>query len=718
MFDTASRTATAQDGISTRFRAVSRRQVVSAAREHWAIVAVLGLAGFLYVYRLDQNGYANTYYSGAVLSMSKSWSAFFFGSVDTSNFITVDKPPAALWVQALSVRAFGFSSWSLLLPEALAGVASVGLLYVIVKRAWGGLAGVIAALALAVTPITAATVRENLPDSVLVLTMLGAAWCGLRATEKGSWRRAVASGVLVGVAFNEKMLQAFIMLPALALVFVVAAPVSWRTRAMYLGAATAALAVVSGSWMVIVDSLPGDMKPYIGGSTDGTVRDLVLGYNGLGRITGDENGPGSGGNARPADGNDGGQFTDGANRAVPGDGGLQPRFDGTGAADDGRPAGPVPGGQLPGQPGPNGGAPGGPGGFGGEPGWLRLMNTQLGTQIAWLVPLALGGAAIAFLARGRAGRTDRKRAWVIFWSAYTATHIVVFSRAQGIMHPYYTSALAPGVAALVGIGVAGFIEAAKRWKWSVLALVPLLAAAIGVQLELIGRASSGWNGWLAPVMVAGTTGFGLVFVTAHLVPWRRWAPVLRVVRPVSTTGVAGALMVAPMLWSFSVLDGPGSGGGPSANPSNSNGDLRAQGPGGPIGPALSSSLLGYLEANRGEAKWMVAVQSAQLASSVIIASDGEPVMGMGGFTGSDPAPAVDELKTMIADGEIRFFLLGGNGGAPGGSNSAATAYVTSTCSVVDGRQYGGPATGTSQTATDGGFRPGGAQVLYDCAVAR
>lgn len=694
---------------------MTRAQVLSATREHWAIVAVLGLASFLYVYKLDQNGYANTYYSGAVLSMSKSWSAFFFGSVDTSNFITVDKPPVALWVQALSVKAFGFSSWSLLLPEALAGVASVGLLYVIVKRAWGGLAAVIAALVLATTPITAATVRENLPDSVLVLTMLGAAWCGLRATETGSWRWAVASGAPVGVAFNEKMLQAFIMLPALALVFVVAAPISWRKRAIYLGAATAALVVVSGSWMVVVDSLPSDMKPYIGGSTDGTVRDLVLGYNGFGRITGDENGPGSGGNARPAIGDDGGQFANQANGALRDDGNVPPRFDGTTGIGDGQAAGPVPGGQLPGQAGPNGGGPGGPGGFGGEPGWLRLMNTQLGTQIAWLIPLALGGAAVAFLARGRAGRTDRKRAWVIFWFGYAVTHIVVFSRAQGIMHPYYTSALAPGVAALVGIGVAGFIEAAKRWKWSELALVPLLAVSIGVQLELIGRAPSGWNEWLAPVMVAGSIGFGVVFVAVYLVPWERWAAAVRVAKSVSMTGVAAALMVAPMLWAFSVLDGPGSGGGPSANPSSSNGDVRAQGPGGPIGPALSSSLLSYLEQNRGNAKWIVAVQSAQLASSVIIASDGEPVMGMGGFTGSDPAPTVDELKSMIAKGEIRFFLLGGNGGAPGRGNSAATAYITSTCKVVDGSAYGGPSTNTSRPTADGGFRSGGEQVLYDCA---
>lgn len=184
-------------------------------------------------------------------------------------------------------------------------------------------------------------------------------------------------------------------------------------------------------------------------------------------------------------------------------------------------------------------------------------------------------------------------------------------------------------------------------------------------------------------------------------------------------GVAGALMVAPMLWAFSVLDGPGSGGGPSANPSNSSSDIGARGPGGPVGPALSSSLLSYLEANRAEAKWVVAVQSAQLASSVIIAGDGEPVMGMGGFSGGDPAPTVDELKTMIANGEIRFFLVGGNGGAPGGGNSAATAYVTSTCKVVDSGAYGAGTSGVVGAGNpDGGFRPGGTQVLYDCAEVR
>ncbi|MFC4536808.1 glycosyltransferase family 39 protein, partial [Sphaerisporangium dianthi] len=263
-----------------------------------ALLGVLALAAVLHTWALGRNGYANEYYAAAVLSGTHSWKAFFFGALDAGSFITVDKPPFALWVMGLPARVFGFGAWSMLLPQAVAGVASVGLVHSAVRRALTGAhghaAGLVAALVMTLTPITVAINRDNNPDTVLVLLLVAAAWFCAEAIKTGRMRTLVLCGVLVGAGFMTKMLQAYLVLPAFALVYLYGAPGALLRRLGHLLAAGVALLVSSAWWMAVVDLWPASGRPYIGGSTDNTVWDLVIGYNGLGRVFGGAGNRGAG----------------------------------------------------------------------------------------------------------------------------------------------------------------------------------------------------------------------------------------------------------------------------------------------------------------------------------------------------------------------------------------------------------------------------------------
>ena len=255
------------------------------------------VSGVLNLWNLAQNGYSNTFYSVAVQSMTQSWHNFFFASYDAGGFISVDKPPVALWIQAISAKIFGFSGLSLLLPEALAGVASVAVLYFLVKRYFGPLAGFIAALALALTPVAVAVERTNGVDTWLMLTILLAAWAMSRATEKGRFALLALALALVGVAFNIKMLAAFVILPTFYLLYLIAAPRKWYIRILHLALGSLIVFSVALSWPMAVQLTPAADRPWVGGSQANSVLDLALNYNGLGRVDGQE-GIGVGGSNR------------------------------------------------------------------------------------------------------------------------------------------------------------------------------------------------------------------------------------------------------------------------------------------------------------------------------------------------------------------------------------------------------------------------------------
>ena len=405
----------------------------------WAgLGGIAALALMLFTWELSRNGMANAYYAAAVKSGSVSWKAFFFGSLDPGSFITVDKLPASLWVQALSARLFGFSSWSILLPQAIAGVASILILYRLVRRWQGDVAGLLAALALTLTPVAVVMFRFNNPDALLTFLLLAAAWALSSALEKGSLWRLVGCGVLVGFAFLTKMLEALVILPAFAMVYLVCGPPKLGRRLLHVLAAGAALVVSSGWWVVIVQLWPSASRPYIGGTLDNSVLGLVFsrtaGYVGSS----------------------------------------------TGSPDVGGPAG------LP--------------NFGGGPGWLRVFNTQLGGQISWLVPLALVGLVAGLWMTRRAPRTDRSRAGYLLWGAWTLLYLAVFSLAKGVLHPYYTVVLAPSVAALVGAGSVAMWRLGREHRhlsW----LLPAAVLGTALLSAFLLQRTRGYVPGLAPTLI-------------------------------------------------------------------------------------------------------------------------------------------------------------------------------------------------------------------------
>ena len=420
-----------------------------------ALVLLLLGSAALFVWNLSASGWANAYYSAAALAGSKDWAAMLFGSFDAGNAITVDKTPAAVWVMSLSARIFGFSSWSILAPQALEGVAAVWLLYLSVRRRGGALGGLIAGAALALTPVAALMFRFNNPDALLTLLLVASAYGTLRALETASTRWLVLAGVAVGFAFLTKMLQGFVIIPVLSGVYLLAAPTSWWRRVRQVGAAALAVLVSAGWWVAVVMLLPASTRPFIGGTQTNNIIDLMLGYNGLGRLTGDEVGR-VGGGAPAFGGFGGGPFSDGA-------------------------------------------------------GWLRLFGGELGSNVSWLLPAALVSfAALLWLTRRRR-RTDAVRAQALLWGGWLVLTGLVFSLMKGIFHPYYTVVLVPAIGALVGMGVAA-AWARRRHPVARASLAAGVALTVIWAVTLLAR-SPDWFPWLAPVLLfgGGVAAMGLLF---------------------------------------------------------------------------------------------------------------------------------------------------------------------------------------------------------------
>jgi len=415
--------------VTTAALARPRVSVLATQWHRVALAGVLALSAALDFVRLGQNGWANSYYSAAVRSMLDSWHNFLFVSFDPGGLVSVDKPPLALWVEAGSAKIFGFSSIAILAPEALAGVAAVWLLYLLVARHFGRVAGLLAALALAVSPVSVAVNRDNNPDALFVLLLVAAAWAGCRAVESARLRWLLGCAVLVGLAFNAKMLAAGIVVPGLGLAYLLCANASLRRRLGHLAVAGGVLVVLSAAWIAAVDLTPAADRPYVGSTTDNSALSLALGYNGLGRVTGQEGGTSTGG-------------------------GL-------------------------------GGA------FSGTPGLFRLLNDALGDQGAWLLPLAIVGlvsAAIWALRRRRAQLGP-----LIVVGGWFVAAAVVFSFSDGIIHTYYLSALAPATSALAGIGIVSLARDARHaGPCAALPLLAIVFTG-WLQVALLGRSGyDGW----------------------------------------------------------------------------------------------------------------------------------------------------------------------------------------------------------------------------------
>jgi 4-amino-4-deoxy-L-arabinose transferase-like glycosyltransferase len=619
---------------------------VRAGEATWvapAMLGVVGLAAVLYLFNLTVSGYANTYYSAAALAGSQSWSAWFFGSLDSANFITVDKPPLGTMLIGLSVRLFGLNSWSILLPEAVAGIGTVIVLMATVRRTFGPAAAVIAGLVSALTPAAVLIFRYNNPDALLTLLLVGSAYAFVRSLERGSLRWVVAAAILVGFGFLTKYLQAWFVLPAFALTWLIAAPGTLGRRMVGLAVAFVAVIASSGWWVTVMELIPAANRAYIGGSTNNSVVELLFGYDGLGRIFGQ------------------------------GGGGF-------------------------------GGGGGGGGGFSGTPGLLRLFNAQLGGQVAWLLPLALVSIGIGLVVRRRFARTDAKRAAYLMWGLWLAVHVVVFSFMSGIIHSYYAVAVAPAIGALVGGGLVELWRLRERVRWGGIALAAAVTGSAILAWRLLERTPT-----FAPGLGIAVVALSVPVAVILASPARSIGR-----RPALLAAVLGlALMLAgPAAYAADTVQTSYAGGDPSAGPTatdafgragfggggpaggstdgttandgsfaggGGNGGGPAGGPGG--GGQVDSALVEYLVANRGNATWIVAVNGANEAGSIELAS-GLPVMAMGGFSGSDPAPTLAQLQAYAASGQLRYILIGDGRGGPGGASSEISSWVTTNGTVV------------------------------------
>jgi 4-amino-4-deoxy-L-arabinose transferase-like glycosyltransferase len=600
------------------------RPSLAEAAPRAALAGVVALSAFLNFWGLSRNAYANEYYSAAVRSMLESWHNFFFVAFDPGGLVSVDKPPLALWLQAASAKVFGYGPLGILVPEALCGVGAVLLLYALVARVWGRWAGVLAALVLAVTPVSVAVARDNNPDALLALLLVAAAYCGVRALERGRLVWVLACAAAVGLAVNTKMLAALVVVPGLALAYLVAAPVPFYRRVVHLTAATAALVVVAGAWIAAVDLTPAASRPYVGSTSDDSALSLLLDYNGLGRVTGQEGGTSFGG------------------------GGL-------------------------------GGA------FSGTPGLLRLFNGQLGDQGAWLLPFALVGGLSLLLAAVRARRRLALGALLVVGGWFAASAWVL-SYASGIIHTYYVSMLAPAAAALAGAGAVALARDARSGGARVLLPVAAVVSTAAVELNLLGR--SGYLTSLRGLVVVGAVGcVGTMLVAAATAFRGRDELLLRAARAAVVVAL-GALLVAPAAWARSTHEAAVNGVFPGAGPSFVSGLAGGGGFGGPpaggFGGGGASSLdeaLAYVTRHGATARFPLIVASEQEAAPSIVA--GRNVAAMAGFTGRETVLTPEYLADLVERGEARWFLLGEGGFGFRGGNDAV-ALIESACTPATG----------------------------------
>ena len=675
-----------------------------------ALFGLLALTALLYLFNLTRNGWANDFYAAAVDAGTKSWKAFFFGSFDSSNFITVDKTPASLWVMEISARIFGFNQWSALVPQALEGVASVAVLYAAIRRWFGPQAGLIAGLVLALTPSAALIFRFNNPDALLVLLMTVAAYLLVRALENGRTKWLVLCGVVLGFAFLAKMLQAFLVVPGFAVAYLVAGPPRlgkriWQTVLLGVG-----IIVGAGWWILAAQLTPAADRPYFGGSTDNNILQLAIGYNGLGRLDGSETGSIGGG------------------------------------------------------------------GFGGSTGIFRLFQSEFGGQISWLLPAALISLAAMVWVTRRAARTDRTRAAALMWGGWVLITGLVFSFMAGIIHPYYMVALAPGIAALVGIGATALWQARLGLAGRITAAAAVLASAVWAYV-LLDRTPD-WLPWLRWVTVAaGVAAAAAIIAVPYLAhsrepvdalgrPRRRRLALVLV--PVVLAMFAG--LAGPTAYALDTVNSTHTGAIPSAGPSAGfgggfggrgafpgggraggfrhgtgtggsrggtgfgGGGFGGQGTGGtgstgtgstgtgvpggtgtgaPGGTGstgtipgssgstgtgtrpggfgsrpggggfggggglggsttVSSALVKLLEQDAASYKWVAATEGSEAAAPIELAT-GDAVMAIGGFNGTDPWPTLAAFEAAVAKHQVHYYVGQGSQSFGGGQGSSTIA---------------------------------------------
>ena len=566
------------------------------------------LAFFLRLFRIGQDGFGNLYYAATVQSLLTSWHNFFFVSFDPAGFVSVDKPPLGFWVQALSVLVFGFHGWALVLPQALAGSLSVLVLYKLVQRTFGETAGLLSALILAVTPTSVATARNNTPDSLLTLVVLLAAWAAIQAAETGKLRWLLASAALVGVGFNVKMLQAYLVVPALFLFL--PPPHSLLKRAGQLTLAMLVMFAVSFAWTWAVDSTPADQRPYVGSTYTNHEWELVAVHNGarrLGKIVAIFG-------IREKDSAPAGATIPPTHAPVPAQS-PPPAADSV-------------------KVWPDGGLP-----EVGDPGLLRLFNPQMAGQVSWLLPLALLALVSGLVRTSWKLPLGKEALFYSMWAGWLIPAALFFSYG-GLIHRYYLDMLASPVAALAAVGLtqwaSDFIER-KRAGW----LLPISVLLTGgLTVFFLGYyPESGWL--LVPLGI-----LDLLALASFLLPLSsNQLPVAA-----RTSIILTGLLLAPFYWSLTPMLYGGDVTLPHASP-----DLVYYG-GQRDHLSKYEAAAEFLQARYQDETFLAATENAVVASPLQLLTK-QPVMALGGFTGADPILTVDELAQRVAAGEVRFFLL-------------------------------------------------------------
>lgn len=648
-----------------------KADVSCRSRDEWlAVAGLMAMASFVFLWNLTASGYANEFYSAAAQAGSESWSAFLWGALDAGGAITVDKPPASIWLMALSVRLLGLNSFAILLPQALMGVACTYMCYAIVRRVWGWQAGIAAGALFALTPVAALMFRFNNPDALLITVQLAAAYCVLRALEypadRAGGRRRTAwltlAGTLCGIGFLTKQLQVLLVLPGFGLAMLLLSPASWRRRLLDAAVALGAMTLAAGWWVALTVIVPSGSRPYIGGSQTDSFIELTFGYNGLGRLTGDETGS-----------------------VLPGGGGA-------GMAQ---------------------------GGMWGETGLFRLFGSDFADQFAWLAPLAIAGivaclmAARAAYGRARslpAGPTyvearsacvcqSRSRsAFAMVFGCWLVITWLTFSFMAGIFHAYYTVALAPAIAVLAASFM--WVVWRRRGDWWTLPVLSVLVAleALWSFVLVVRSGSHAWLGWA--ILVAGL----LAAMVLAAASWQR-APIRGGIAALGVTLSVVACLAGPAVWTFETIStghqgslptagpsgmgAPGSVGGfgggrggfagaeDSGGPGGPDGAEDSGGAGGPGGGLLgggtsSADVVSLLIENASGYRWAAATTGSQNAAGYQLSS-GLPVMAIGGFNGSDPAPTLEQFIQYVEQGLVRYYIEGGETGGTqmGGSSDAS-----------------------------------------------
>lgn len=722
------------------------------------LAGIVLLSAFLNIFNIWSQLNANAYYTAAVTSMLQSWHNFFYGSLDPGGYVTVDKPPVTFWVQTAFAYVFGVHGWSVILPQALAGVGSVILMYVLVRPTFGRTAARLAALAMALTPVAVAVSRTNNIDSMLVFTLLLGTWMLFRGISRRQAWWVTGAFAMIGVGFNMKMLQAYMVVPAFYLLYLLAFKGEWKKKLAVLAAATVVLVGVTLSWAVAVDLVPEENRPYIGGSDTNSVLELAFGYNGIARLKGMGRGGGAPGGAadrqaqqyggiRPerqtaaqyTDDNTGSQrqparydpnnisnpqaapngtYTS-SPRQIPPDGTNmtdQPQMPPGGANTTGQPQAPSDGtndpggndpqtegrqGQMHGQAGAAPQVNRGGGMFNtGSAGPLRLLQSELSGQISWLLPFAaFAGVGLLTGIRRKKQLTARVNE-TLFWLAWLIPGMVFFSVA-GFFHQYYLIMLAPPIAALAGAG------AVELWNQY--------------------RRRDGWQMWLLPAAVLATTALQVYI----LYPYQRtigaaWpigvgiagasaalALILAVKRQKLATFAAAAaiaaLLAAPLFWSATPLLYGDNSQLPAAGPGAQGFGGQRQGFGAGTS-VVDSKLYQYVKSHNTGETYLFATSDTSTAEAYIIQT-GEAVMPMGGFNGSaDKILTVEKLEKLVADKKVKYFLLssGSGGGDRGGSGEITSWIIANSTEVPREEWQGGSA---AQGGQQGGFTGGG--TLYE-----